>query len=232
MKISRRIVLITACALVVVVGAWYGALWHPAQKHLATLRTEQVAAANNLITLQLQVSALKAEQKQLPKDKKALRDLNALIPADPGLDQLIKVIDNAANEAGVSLTSLGTPPPSGWGAPPSATGAATAGPQIMSINVGFQGSDRGVLQFVSDLDAAPRLFVVDSFDLNSVPGASAKPGTTPIAGATSTAPVTSVPAAQGTSGGAGTGTANTYSMSITAFYVSGASNDPVFPGSA
>jgi Tfp pilus assembly protein PilO len=230
-KISRRIVLIPACALVVVVGAWYGALWHPAQKHLATLRTEQVAAANNLVTLQVQVSALKAEQKQLPKDKKALRDLNALIPADPGLDQLIKVIDNAANEAGVSLTSLGTPPPSGWGAPPSATGAATTGPQIMSINVGFQGSDRGVLQFVTDLDAAPRLFVVDSFDLNSVPGASATPRTTPVAGATST-PVTSVPAAQGTSGGAGTGTANTYSMSITAFYVSGASNDPVFPGSA
>jgi len=230
-KISRRIVLITACALVVVVGAWYGALWHPAQKHLATLRTEQVAAANNLVTLQVQVSALKAEQKQLPKDKKALRDLDALIPADPGLDQLIKVIDNAANQAGVSLTSLGTPPPSGWGAPPSATGAATTGPQIMSINVGFQGSDRGVLQFVTDLDAAPRLFVVDSFDLNSVPGASATPRTTPVAGATST-PVTSVPAAQGTSGGAGTGTANTYSMSITAFYVSGASNDPVFPGSA
>jgi hypothetical protein len=102
----------------------------------------------------------------------------------------------------------------------------------MNINVGFQGSDRGVLQFVTDLDAAPRLFVVDSFDLNSVPAASAKPGTAPVAGATSTAPVTSVPAAQGASGSAATSGANTYSMSITAFYVSGASNDPVFPGSA
>ena len=214
------------------VGAWYGALWRPAQKHLATLRTEQVAAADNLVTLQAQVNALKAEQKQLPKDKKALSALNALVPADPGLDQLIKVIDNAANEAGVSLTSLGTPPPSGWGAAPSATGAAATGPQIMSINVGFQGSDRSVLRFVTDLDAAPRLFVVDSFDLNSVPGASATPGTSPLASATGTAPVGSVPAGQATSGGAGTATANTYSMSISAFYVSGASNDPVFPGNA
>lgn len=207
MKMTRRVVLITLCALVLVVGVWYGALWRPAEKHLATLRSQQTTAADNVLALQFRVGALRAEQKQLPKEKRALAELEAAIPADPGLDQLIKVIDSAANKAGVSLTSLGTPPPSGWGT----TAASTApgpGPQDMTVNVGLQGSDRSILQFVTALGSEPRLFVVDSFSLNSAPGAS------------------------GASGTAGPATTSTYSVTVSAFYLSGASNNPVFPGNA
>jgi Tfp pilus assembly protein PilO len=204
---TRRIALITLSALILVVGVWYGALWRPAEKHLATLRAQQVLAANNVLTLQAQADALRAQQKQLPQDKVALAKLAAAIPADPGLDQLIKVIDNAAGEAGVSLTSLGTPPPSGWGTSgPSSAAAQGPGPQDMTISVGFQGSDRGMLQFVTDLDSEARLFVVDSFSLNSAPRASGPSSSTGSAGA------------------------STYSVTVTAFYVSGASNNPVFPG--
>ncbi len=140
MTITRRIALITLGALVIVVGAWYGALWRPAQKHLATLRSEQTVAANNVMTLQAQADALRGEQKQLPKDRVELSQLQAAIPNGPSLDQLIKVIDNAAHQAGVSLTSLATPAPAGWGTNGAASSAATGpGPQDFQVGVGLSG---------------------------------------------------------------------------------------------
>lgn len=204
MTLTRRIALITLGALVIVVGAWYGALWRPAEKHLATLRSEQTTAANNVMTLQAQADALRGEQKQLPKDRVELSQLRAAIPNGPSLDQLIKVVDNAAHEAGVSLTSLATPPPAGWGASGLSTSAAPGpGPQDMQVNVGLEGSDRGVLQFITDLDSQPRLFVVNSFNLDS-DGAPA---------AASVAP-------------------GSYTVSVDVFFISAASNNPVFPGPA
>ena len=173
MTITRRIALITLGALVIVVGAWYGALWRPAQKHLATLRSEQTVAASNVMALQAQADALRGEQKQLPKDRVELSQLQAAIPNGPSLDQLIKVIDNAAHQAGVSLTSLATPPPAGWGTSGAAPSATGSGPQDFQVSVGLSGTDRGVLQFVTDLDSQARLFVVDSFSLNSAPGLTA-----------------------------------------------------------
>jgi Tfp pilus assembly protein PilO len=208
-NLTRRIALITLGAVVIVVGVWYGALWRPAEKHLNTLRSEQATAANNVMTLQAQADALRAEQKQLPKDRVQLSQLQAAIPNGPSLDQLIKVIDNAAHQAGVSLTSLATPPPVGWGAINQSTSAAQGpGPQDIEVNVGLQGSDRGVLQFVTDLDSEPRLFVVNSFTLNSA-------GNGPASAAAATSAV-----------------AGTYSVSVDAFYVTAASNSPVFPGPA
>ncbi|MGP8208946.1 MAG: hypothetical protein ACLQVK_23330 [Acidimicrobiales bacterium] len=212
MTITRRIALITLGALVIVVGAWYGALWRPAQKHLATLRSEQTVAANNVMTLQAQADALRGEQKQLPKDRVELSQLQAAIPNGPSLDQLIKVIDNAAHQAGVSLTSLATPAPAGWGTNGAASSAATGpGPQDFQVGVGLSGSDRGVLQFVTDLDSQPRLFVVDSFSLNSAPGSTAA----------ATAATAAAPATPGA-----------YTVSVTAFYISATANNPVFPGPA
>jgi Tfp pilus assembly protein PilO len=207
--LTRRIALITLGALVIVVGVWYVALWRPAEKHLAALRSEQTSAASNVMTLQAQANALRAEQKQLPKDRVALSQLQAAIPNGPSLDQLIKVVDNAARQAGVSLTSLSTPAPVGWGAASqSATAAQTPGPQNIQVNIGLQGSDHGVLQFITDLDSEPRLFVVNSFTLNST-------GSSPT------------PAAATTPSAAGT-----YSVSVDAFYISAASDSPVFPGPA
>jgi Tfp pilus assembly protein PilO len=203
---SRRIALITLGALVLVVGVWYGALWRPAEKHLATLRAAQVVAANNVLSLQAQADALRVQQKQLPKERAALAALEAAIPADPGLDQLIKVIDNVTNQAGVSLTSIGTPAPSGWGSSGSASAAPGPGPQSIAVGIGVQGSDVSLLRFVTDLNSASRLFVVDGFSLSSAPRAGAA--------------------------SAAASAASSYSLSVTVFYVSAASNNPVFPGHA
>ena len=208
MKLSHRIALITLVALIVVVGVWYVALWHPAQKNVATLRAQQAVAAANVMTLQAQVDNLRAEQKQLPRDRALLAKFEASIPTDPGLDQLIKVINNAVNEAGMSLTSIGTPAPSGWGVTGPAAVPTGPGPQSIAISIGVQGSDVGMLRLVTDLDSEPRLLVVNSLSLDSAPSAS------------------------GASNGASSATSNAYSVSATAFFVSVASNNPVFPGDA
>ena len=108
MKNTQRIALITVAALLVVVGVWYVALWRPAQSHIDSLRAQQVTAAANVETLQAQVDVLRAQERRLPAERAALVKLDEAIPADPGLDQLLKVVDNAVAEAGMTLTSIGT----------------------------------------------------------------------------------------------------------------------------
>ena len=208
------------------VGAWYGALWRPAQKHLATLRAEQVVAADNVLSFETQVDALRADQKQVPKERVALCHLDDRTgrsgpgPADQGNRQ-------RGQEAGMSLTSWVRPRrPAGDSSV--GDGRGRAGPQ--SIAVSLQGSDRSVLRFVTDLDSEPRLFVVNSFDLDSAPGASQRPGPARLAGGAGTAPVGTY--RPGSARGRRGRPANTYSVSITAFFVSEASNNPVFPGNA
>ena len=83
MTITRRIALITLGALVIVVGAWYGALWRPAQKHLATLRSEQTVAANNVMTLQAQADALRGSRNSCPRTGWSFR--NCRRPSPTGL---------------------------------------------------------------------------------------------------------------------------------------------------
>lgn len=220
MNVTRRLALITLGALVLVVGVWYGALWRPAEKHLSTLKAAQVVAANNVMSLQAQVGALRAAQKQLPKDRAALAALDAAIPADPGLDQLIKVINNVATQAGVSLTTIGTPAPSGWGQSGGAVAGTGPGPEDLSVSIGVQGSDVKLLQFVTDLNAAPRLFVVDGFSLTSAPRT----------GAVSSGSSNVSPGSSDVS--SGSSDVSSYSLSVTTFFVSATSNNPVFPGNA
>ncbi len=219
MKNTQRIALITVAALLVVVGVWYVALWRPAQSHIDSLRAQQVTAAANVETLQAQVDVLRAQERRLPAERAALVKLDEAIPADPGLDQLLKVVDNAVAEAGMTLTSIGTPPPSGWGTSGAAPSSATAGPQSITVSIGVLGSDTQMLRLVTDLNSEPRLFVVNSLTLDSLPG-SATPA--------SSAGVTTGAGTSGSSASDG----NTYSVSVTAFFVSGASNNPVFPGTA
>jgi hypothetical protein len=106
----------------------------------------------------------------------------------------------------MSLTSIGTPAPSGWGVTGPAAVPTGPGPQSIAISIGVQGSDVGMLRLVTDLDSEPRLLVVNSLNLDSAPSAS------------------------GSSNAASSATPNAYSVSATAFFVSVASNNPVFPG--
>ncbi len=195
----RRVVLIAATGLVVVVAAWFGLFWHPETSHLSALEDQRSQAMETVGQLEGQLAGLKALQLKTPAEKAALTKLEKAVPEGPSLDQLLDSLNTAAVHAGVTLTSVSAPTPAGWaGATTGETSAVTAGgPQSITLSVAVNGSNADVLRFVTALDSQPRLFVVDNFVLN---------GTVQTGGV------------QATTGGT--------SLSVQAFYVSAASGDP------
>lgn len=201
----RRLLAAGLCGLVVVVGLWYGALWRTETSHLARERSQEAQAVAQVAQLDAQLAILRSEDKQLPADRAGLAKLDQEVPEGPSLDQLLDTINSAALSAGVVLSAVSTPEPAGWGSlpTPTATGApaasssAGAGPQSINLSVVAAGSETQLLRFVSLVDSQPRLFVVQSFALNS---------------ATDTA----------SARGQGAGT----NFSIKAFYVSSTTADP------
>lgn len=200
----RRVGLIALGALVVLVAGWYALALRPEQKHIKSLQTESASALADVATLQAQFEALKAQKKQVPSEEKSLKKLAQLIPAGPSLDQLIKSVNDAAKRADVRLTSIGVAAPAGWGqTTATGTGPKTSGPNVLAVTIGLQGADQGALAFVADVEQEPRLFTVSSLTLYSAPKAAGK----------------------------ATGSAkDSYTVAMSAFYVSSASNNPVFPG--
>ena len=127
----RRVLLIAAVGLFVVVGAWFGLFWRPETSHLHAFENERSQAANNVDMLQGQLASLKALQLKTPAERAALAKLEQAVPQGPSLDQLLDSLNTAAVEAGVTLTSVSTPTPAGWGG--TATGAtSTSGGPVPS----------------------------------------------------------------------------------------------------
>jgi hypothetical protein len=198
-KLVRNIGAVVLAGLLVVMGAWYELFWRSESSHLKAEKQAEAQAVSNVASLQNQLAALVALQKRIPAERAALAKLRQGVPDGPSLDQLLVTIVDAARRAGVVVTSIGTPEPSGWGSSPTA-GATTAGtgsgPQSMTIPIAVTASSSQVLGFITTLDAEPRLYVVDQFSLSS-------------------------PAE-----GSGASARSTTTLGVEAFYVSAAGNDP------
>lgn len=170
MNLMRRVALITLAGLLVVVAGWYMVFWRSETSHLHVLKTQESKAAANVSQLEAQLAALRVLQREVPAEEAALGKLNQDVPQGPSLDELLDVITHAATVAGVTLTSISTPEPSDWGglgttSAQAATG--TSGPQAMTLSISVNTNNSGLLRFITALDSAPRLFVVDNFSLNS-----------------------------------------------------------------
>jgi Tfp pilus assembly protein PilO len=180
MTMMRRVALIALAGFLVVVAGWYLVFWRSESSHLRALKAQESKAAANVSQLGSQLSGLRVLQREVPAEKAAIDKLDEDIPQDPSLDQLLDAVNHAAKTAGVGLVSISTPPPSGWGTGTN-TQSTTAGggPQIMTLSISVDSNNSGLLRFITALDSAPRLFVVDNFSLNnSAPGAIGSTGLT------------------------------------------------------
>lgn len=208
MKQQQRIALIALVAVVVVLGAWYAAFWRPETSHLKAAQSNQAQAAAQLTADQAQLAQLQAERPKLAAEKKTLARLVQAVPNGPSLDQLLRTISTAAHSAGVFVTAVSTPQPTGWGASASSVGAtpgsasaptagpaatgstatgaastsaastssgtaasaaapAAQGPGAVQVTVNVTGLNAHILNFITALDAQPRIYVVDSFGLQA-----------------------------------------------------------------
>ncbi len=180
MTMMRRVALIALAGFLVVVAGWYLVFWRSESSHLQALKAQESKAAANVSQLETQLSALRTLQREVPAEKAAINKLDQDIPKGPSLDQLLDDVSHAATAAGVRLASITTPQPSGWG---SGTGTQTttggSGPQTMTLAISVDGNNTGLLRFITALESAPRLFLVDNFSLNNAaPGATGSTGLT------------------------------------------------------
>ena len=168
MTMKRRVALIALSGLLVVVAGWYVVFWRAESSHLQAMKAQEAKTAANISQLDTQLGALRVLQRDVPAENAALDKLDQEIPEGPSLDQLLDVVNHAAAQAGVTLTAISTPEPTGWGGSASAQGTTTGpGPLSMSLSISVDGNNSRLLRFINELDSAPRLFVVDNFSLNS-----------------------------------------------------------------
>ncbi len=108
---------------------------------------------------------LSASKKQVPAERVALARLTKAVPDGPELDNLVTTLYSAATKAGVTLLSIASPQPPNFG---SAAAASTAGsgPSDVALSLAVSGTAGQIEQLVRVLDAEPRLFVVDNFNLS------------------------------------------------------------------
>jgi hypothetical protein len=177
----RRVGMFALIAVVVVVAVWYGFFWRSESSHLA--------------------AALRAQHAKLGQAEIVLGRLLKAVPDGPSLDEVMSTLNGAAASAGVMITTIGTPVPSGWaGSAANASTTPSAGPDSLDISLTVDGSTAQVLKFVTALDNEPRTYVVGSFGLSAGNG-----------------PLTA-------------GTQQSATLSVSVFFRSASSNNPTFPG--
>jgi hypothetical protein len=196
----KRVALAALGAVVVVVGGWYGIFWRSETNHLATAKKQLQQVEQSVTSDQATVASLTGQVSLAKKEKPVLAELVGLLPYGPSLDELYDTVNRAAASAGVTLSSINTPAPTGWGQPGGASSAApsptasASGAQVIAMSLSVEGNPPAILRFIESLNHSPRLYVVSSFTI--------------------------------TGGKAGGGT----TLSVEAFYQSTASVSPVYPG--
>jgi Tfp pilus assembly protein PilO len=184
---SRRVRLgaIFAGSMIALLVVWFVTLYHPRTAQIAKSQATAVAAQSQADQLQVQVARFKAEIAAAPRLQAELQRLQDAIPNTPNLAQFILDVNDAAQEAGITISTispsapaLGTAHAVGSTATGGASGAAA--PPAIRISLSTTGTFFTLIDFINKLNAMPRLLVVDTFGLS--PGGSASTlGTSPSA---------------------------------------------------
>lgn len=204
---TRRWSLLTSVLIVGILAASWFLLVSPKRTEASELRvqaTEQQASNDALVQ---QLTVLKAQSLDLPKQKAQLAVLGKQIPNNPALPNLIRTLSAAGKKVGVQVVSMkpGTPAPAAVVVPVAATPPATttgtdtkatgettatettptvAAPvapplYILPLQLEITGSYFEVEQFLNKLEGMQRNYLVTGFSL--------KPGEAAAGGATGTA---------------------------------------------
>jgi Tfp pilus assembly protein PilO len=190
-KMKQWIALTLVGALAIMAGGWFLVI-SPKRAHAADLRTQAAAKERANSLLQVQLSTLKAQAKDLPKQQAKLAAVAAKIPNNSAMPTLIRALNSAADDTGVELVSVApsvATPVAGAAAPAAATTAASAASapssvgalQSIQLSLGIVGSYFQVAEYLDRLESLQRAFRVTGFTLapgtNPVKSPASQPGT-------------------------------------------------------
>ncbi|HWB65319.1 MAG TPA: type 4a pilus biogenesis protein PilO [Mycobacteriales bacterium] len=188
---TRQWAILTTLAVAVVAVVGWFALIRPTHSHAATLRGQVVDQQQANQLLQSEIASLRAQQKHLPAQQRALRRFATKLPIGAGEPTMVRELTTAAAAAGVELVSI-TP---GTGAPLSVAGATTAGPpakgpQVMQLPValGVDGSFANLESFFQQLESLPRALTVTGWTMCPSAGSGGAGCSAPALPANKTAP--------------------------------------------
>ena len=194
-KLTRWIALTVVAAVAVLAAGWV-LLVTPKRSEAADLRQQASTQSASNEQLRIQLSMLKAQAKELPKEQAKLAAVAAKLPDNPAQPELLRALAAAADGAGVALVSVSpaalTPVVAATPAAPSAD--ATAGPAVaakvaaastlmaMPLTLVVAGDYFQVEQFVAAIENLPRAMRITNLALAAGAAAGAAPATagTPV----------------------------------------------------
>jgi Tfp pilus assembly protein PilO len=190
----KQWVALTLVGVLALFAAGWFLLISPKRAESADLRIQTQSRVTANAQLMSQITMLKAQAKDLPRQQARLAAVAAKIPDNPALPALIRALTTAAAQAGVELVSLSPTPPTAVAATP-APGAAAATPtaagaaapvgsaagtlQSIGLTMNAVGGYFQIEQFLDRAENLTRAFKVTTFNL--------VPGTSPVKPAGSTA---------------------------------------------
>jgi Tfp pilus assembly protein PilO len=169
---QRRWVVIAAVAVVVILaGGWFLLVKSEKSKvtDLNAQRDAQLATNQSLLT---QITALQAQQKQLPQQQLILEKFSTLVPETAAEPTLIRQLTAAAKSAGIDLTTITPGSPAQMGASAQASQTLGAAPTAsagtlygLPLALNVSGSYANIESFLNALERLPRALVVSKFSL-------------------------------------------------------------------
>ncbi len=167
----QKFVGIVVAVVLVVVGAWYFALWKPLGHKVAAAEVTNSQTQTSIANLRAQVAAFVVEERHAPAERAALRKLDEAIPSSPQLSSALRDLAAAAAASGASLSTIAPTAPTA-----TPTGTTGSGPIALQLSLAATGSYRQVTGFLRDVQSLPRLFVASSVALTGGSGGASGSG--------------------------------------------------------
>lgn len=156
---NRRMTVLGALGLILVVALWFMFLWRPAGDELAEAQDRTAAARQTNAALEADIARLADLELQRPQLQGELERLRAAIPEGSDVDQLIFSFQEAADASGVEWAGY-------TGSDPAPT---ESDPTLSEMRIQLTGSGGyyQVLDFLVRLSKMRRIVLVDNLSLQA-----------------------------------------------------------------
>lgn len=170
---SRKWVIGTAIAVIVILAAGWFLLAKPEKQKVTDLNAQTTAQQQANSILLTQIAALQAQQKLLPQQQLILQKFSTEVPDTAAEPTLIRQLSSAANGANVDLgtitpgaaTTLSTASTAG-GQTLGSTAAAPAQLMSLPLSLAISGTYANIEAFFNSLERLPRALLVSAFSVS------------------------------------------------------------------
>jgi Tfp pilus assembly protein PilO len=151
---NRTIMLLIGGAVFVLL-IWYVAYFSPSAKKLASVNSQTQSALTEQSQLNTQLARLRSYSRETGTLVQLSNRLSAALPPTQDIYNYLTALSNAANAAGVAISSVDP-------STPTTSGAVS----VIPIDVSTKGTYDQTLSFIKDLYALPRLTIITGVQLS------------------------------------------------------------------